>query len=114
MDTCRTAEELIRPAVDPERIIRGNKAGSSTAAMTEGVGKVCPTGREDDTSEVISSMILALAPAEAARIEEKESESRIQLPIKTGYGPVCKSVQGIGRSRPRYQHGSREGGRAHD
>lgn len=76
MNTHRTTEEIIRLVEDSKRSIRGNMAGPSTAAMTENVVGIHSTGREEDTSEFISSMAQHLEATKVAKNDEKANASR--------------------------------------
>lgn len=56
INTCGTAEELMRRVEDPERITWENMAGTSTAATVEDADEVCLVGREGHTLESFSSI----------------------------------------------------------
>lgn len=69
MDTSQTAQAFMLRVDDAEKILRWNTAKPGTAALTEVVGKVRPTEREEHTSEMVSSMAQDLAAAKVARGE---------------------------------------------
>lgn len=80
----RTAQDLMHPAEDSELSTRRNMAGLGTDTVTEDVGKVRPTRREENTSRVVSSVALALEGAEARRTEQKVCATRAQPRKKLG------------------------------
>lgn len=79
-----TAKDLMHLVDAPEKLLCGNSAGPSNAAMTEDVGEVRPTGHEGTTSEVVSSMGQALAAAKAEKDEKEAGASGAQTQTKNG------------------------------
>lgn len=80
--TRRTTQDLRHSVEDPEKILHGSLGGQSTTAMTVDVGGARLSGCEENTSEVTSTIVQALAAAEAARDKEKSSASRPQYQKK--------------------------------
>lgn len=73
MSTRLTAEEVMRLAENLERIVQGNMAESSTAAITENFGEICPTKNEKIALEAILCKAHNLAATNAASNEGKAS-----------------------------------------
>lgn len=75
----RTALDLVHPVVDPEKIMRKNMVGPSTVSLTENVGEVRPTWRDENTFKVIPTLGQVLAVAKDAGGGKKSSASRSQF-----------------------------------
>lgn len=72
-------KDLIHPDGEIKKIMSEHMAGAGTAKMTEDVGEVRPTRREEKTSAVISSVARALPVVETASDDKKVSASRAQF-----------------------------------
>lgn len=55
VNTRRTAQDLLHPGDDPEKIVGRNRVAPNTAAMTKEVGDVRLTGREKNRLELFQA-----------------------------------------------------------